>query len=598
MKQSTFLRGYPMKALRLLVLPLVFLALILGAVNPIPQIPPPMVDAAAGGDGDRVLVKFHDGVPASERTAAHRQVGGRPMDTIRQIEVEIVELPRGRGEAAVAAYGRNPRVQFAEPDALVLPEENPDDPYYSNGWHLAKIDAPGAWDLAKATGILIGICDTGIQHDHPDLAPVLRGDLAYNTADGSTNWSPVNSHGTKVAGAAAAATNNGTGVAGVAWGAMIIPVRITNRTDGAASLSAAAKCITYAADHGARAINLSYLMAGYSTIDAAGKYAQAKGALTTVAAGNQSEDPGWPNYAGFLAISNTNKADALHMNSNYGAFVDISAPGASIWTTRIDTIYGTFTGTSASAPVAAGVIALIFGANPGLSASQAASILLSSADDLGDPGWDPYFGHGRVNAARAVAMALDAAPSAGAITGTVEDSSDGTPLPGAKVSDGARTATTDDKGVYVITSVPEGTHTLTAEVTGYTTQSQSVTVAPGNTISAHFAMDESGDAPPDLNQSFWVESIAFRTTGPHLRVQVQVASNAGPVAGAAVGLKLSSSGGQTWFFSGATGGSGSVEFTVQKAPKGSYLATVERLSADGYAWDQIQGVTSAANTTK
>lgn len=487
-----------MKVIRFLAVPLLFLASILGVGIQNPHFPTSPMRAEASDEGDRVLVKFKYGVPASERAAAHRQVGGRPVEVIPGIDVDVVAVPQGKGKGAIAGYQRNPRVQFAEADVLVMPEEVPDDPYYSNEWQLSKIDAPGAWGLAKATGILIAICDTGIQPDHPDLAPVLRGDLGYNSADGSTNWLPVNSHGTKVAGAAAAATNNGIGVAGVAWGAQIIPVRITNRSDGGALISDAARCITYAADRGARAINVSYLVAGSSTIDSAGQYAQGKGAITTVAAGNYAEDPGWPNYPGFVAVSNTNKSDSLYISSNFGTFVDTAAPGAAIWTTRTDTlygdVYGPFSGTSASAPVATGVVALIFGANPGLSAGQAQDILFSNTDDLGDPGWDPYFGHGRVNAHKAVAAVLGSISTVGTIAGTVTSSSGGTPISGATVTDGTRTASANSSGVYVLTEVPEGTYTVTSSAAGYNAASKMVSVLAGNTATANFSLGASTGA--------------------------------------------------------------------------------------------------------
>jgi thermitase len=364
--------------------------------------------AQAGPDTGQILVKFKPGASQQAIDALNAANGAQQVDQIAAIGVKVLKV--GSAQAAAAVYAHNPLVQFAEPNSLIRPEAIPNDPNYSSEWHLAKIQAPSAWDSAKATGVLIAICDTGVAAV-ADLSSVLRGDLGWNAVDGSTNWTDVMGHGTQVAGVAAAATNNGAGVAGVAWGAQIIPVRISNFADGTAYTSDAAKCITYAADHGARAINLSYAMDGSNTIDSAGQYAQGRGALTTVAAGNSATNPGWSNLSGFLAVSGTTDSDQLAVWSNYGAFVDVSAPGNSIITTFMDGTYYYVSGTSFAAPVTAGVIALIFGANPSLSASQAQNVLLSSAGDLGATGWDASFGYGRVNAYKAVSAARGGAPT-------------------------------------------------------------------------------------------------------------------------------------------------------------------------------------------
>jgi thermitase len=372
--------------------------------------PPPQ-----GPDTGEVLVKFKPGAAQQAIDALNAANGAVQVDEIAAIGVKVLKV--GSAQAAAAIYARNPLVEFAEPNALVLPEAIPNDPSFSSEWHLSKIEAPAAWDSVKATGVMIAICDTGVA-SVPDLAPVLRGDLGWNAVDGSTNWGDPIGHGTWVSGSAAAATNNATGVAGVAWGAQILPVRVSNLSDGSASVSDAAKCINYGADKGARVINLSYRMAGYATIDSAGKYAQGKGGVTLVAAGNDGTNPGWTNYSGFLAVSATDSLDQIKSFSNYGAFVDLAAPGSSILTTKQDGTYLYAAGTSFSSPVAAGVFALVFAAKPSLSASQAQSIVLSNSDDLGAVGWDQYYGYGRVNARKAVQAALGASSSTATPTPT------------------------------------------------------------------------------------------------------------------------------------------------------------------------------------
>ena len=371
----------------------------------------PLQNAEAGfagptGGSDTIIVKFNSHASEQAIAALNESQAVQHVEVIPALGLRVLRVRPGADAATVAKkYAQNANVEFAEVNALVAPEVVPNDPNYGLAWHLTTIEAPAAWDLAKATEVLVGVCDTGVEGSHPDLAPILRGDLGWNAVSNSGDWSPVAGHGTLVSGAVAAATNNATGVAGVAWGAAVIPVRISNLTDGNAYISDAAKCIQYAAEKGARVINLSYRMAGYSSIDAAAAYARQRGAVTLVAAGNDGVNAGWADYPNFLAVAATTSLDVRASYSNFGGFVDIAAPGSNIQTTKVGAQYGGSSGTSLAAPVAAGVVALIFGANPMLSPAQAETILRQSADDLGVPGEDDEFGAGRVNARNAVALA-------------------------------------------------------------------------------------------------------------------------------------------------------------------------------------------------
>ena len=368
---------------------------------------PRIADSAADNPTDTIIVAFETSADEAAVAALIAANASSEVEAIPALGMKVLRVPPGQDAAGVAArFARNPLVRFAEPNDLVYHEVIPDDPYYGQAWHLPKIEAPAAWDGPKANGVLIAICDTGVYGGHPDLAPILRGELGWNAASNTSDWSPIAGHGTLVAGAAAAATNNSTGVSGVAWGAQVIPVRITNSTDGTAYVSDAVKCIQGSADRGARVINLSYRMASYSSIDTAAAYARNRGAVTLVAAGNDGIDPGWPDWPNFLAVAATSDSDTRMSWSNYGTYIDIAAPGNNIRTTTVSGGYIGAAGTSLASPVAAGVVALIFGANPGLSAGDAEAILRQSADDLGDAGDDATFGSGRVNARKAVELAL------------------------------------------------------------------------------------------------------------------------------------------------------------------------------------------------
>ncbi|HEY1146950.1 MAG TPA: Ig-like domain-containing protein, partial [Pseudoduganella sp.] len=173
-----------------------------------------------------------------------------------------------------------------------------------------------------------------------------------------------------------------------------------------AYFSTIASGITWAADNGARVVNVSYAaLPSSSAIISAANYLKSKGGLMFVSAGNYNRDEGFTPTDSMIAVSATDSTDARAGFSSYGNFVQLSAPGAGIYTTVQGGGYGAVNGTSFSSPVAAGVAALMMAANPSLSNSKIESLLYSTAVDLGTAGRDPYYGYGRVNAAAAVQAA-------------------------------------------------------------------------------------------------------------------------------------------------------------------------------------------------
>lgn len=374
---------------------------------------------------DRILVQFKKDISDTKQQEILERQNLKEKETIRGTKVKIVNIPSGKDPVEVAANLKNSElsaIDFAEIDYQVSPEFIPNDPNFTSQWHLQKIEAPAAWDYADAFNSLIAICDSGIELNHEDLVSVLRADLGFNTVDNTTNWSPVQYHGTLVAGVAAAVVQNGLGVAGVGRNAKIIPVRISNASDGGAFVSDAAECISYAADKGAKVVNLSYRMAGSSTIDAAAAYAESKGATTIVAAGNDGIDPGWADFSTFLAVGGTDQNDARASWSNYGNFIDIVAPGESILTTSIGNQYTYASGTSLAAPLVAGTVSLLTGIKPDISPSEVKNIFYTTADDVGISGDDSTFGHGRVNVRKAVEAIRGAASPTPTSTPSIIDS--------------------------------------------------------------------------------------------------------------------------------------------------------------------------------
>lgn len=357
----------------------------------------------------RLLVQPRPGLPDSEFAKILKPHGGVQVGKLDKLDIRVIQVQAGSEKAIEALLRANKHLKFAERDILLNPQLTPNDPNFGTAWHLAKIGAPTAWDSTQGTGVTIAIIDTGVQPDHPDLAGKLvpGWNIYYNTADTSD---PVG-HGTLVAGAAAAVTNNGIGVAGVAPNAKIMPIQVTG-TSGSASLSALANGTIWAADHGARVANLSFAAAGgYSTVQTAAQYMKNKGGVVVTAAGNSGTQQTFAASSTNIVVSNTGSGDTIDSTSSYGPFVDLGAPGMAIWTTRLGGSYTTATGTSLASPVVAGTVALVMAAQPSLGPADVEKILFSTAVDLGAPGFDIYYGYGRVNAAAAVRAALAATPS-------------------------------------------------------------------------------------------------------------------------------------------------------------------------------------------
>jgi subtilisin family serine protease len=354
-----------------------------------------------------LIVKLRPGVERQRGRALAREQGGEVVGEVGALRLQRIRLPESVRARARQALRLRGEVEWAAANELFRPSALPDDPSYGVAWHLARLGAPAAWELSQGEGVTIAILDSGVDAAHPDLAGKLV--PGWDFYEGDANTADGHGHGTRVAGAAAAATDNALGVAAVGWQARILPLRVAGQ-NGAASAWAITQALAYAADHGARVMNLSFANVGDSqaVVDAAA-YAVAQGGVVVVGAGNCGCTAKTPARAELLTVGATNENDALGDFSSRGAHLDLAAPGVRIWTTDRDGAYGKYTGTSYSTPVVSGLVALMLAANPALDAAGVAELLQATAVDLGDPGWDPGFGAGRVDAAAAVRAAADAA---------------------------------------------------------------------------------------------------------------------------------------------------------------------------------------------
>lgn len=277
----------------------------------------------------------------------------------------------------------------------------------------ADINAVAAWELHTGTDdITVAVIDTGAIGNHPDLVNKLVG--GYNAIDGSSNTedSVLIPHGTHVSGIAAADTNNGTGIAGVSWGANIMPVKVLNVLGGGNETDIA-NGVIWSADNGAEIGNMSLgVPDGIAYFEDACAYAHDLGMLIVAASGNTPGAPiGWPAaWDTVVAVGATDNRDELADFTTTGPEMSVSAPGVDVYSTYGGWLGGDYeyqSGTSMASPHVAGAAALVWSANPDLTNDEVWSILEESADDLGSTGWDPQFGHGRINAYEALLLATE-----------------------------------------------------------------------------------------------------------------------------------------------------------------------------------------------
>jgi subtilisin family serine protease len=354
----------------------------------------------------RIIVEPRAGLTVAEFDKLLKANGAGKARKLGQSNIHVIDVAHGSEKAIANKLKHNPHFKFAELDQRVEVSATTNDPMLGSEWHLNKIGAATAWDSVQGAGVIIAILDSGMDSAHPDLAG--NAVAGYNTYDNNTSTADVCGHGTKAAGSAAATANNAAGVAGVAGQARIMPVRIAYNNSGScyAYFSTMASGVTWAADHGARVVNISYAnVPTSSAVQSAANYLKGKGGLLFVSAGNYNRDEGFAPTDTMIPVSATDSADNRASFSSYGSFVALSAPGAGIYTTVQGGGYGAVNGTSFASPVAAAVAALVMSANPSLSADQVKNILFTTAVDLGTAGRDIYFGYGRVNAAAAVAKA-------------------------------------------------------------------------------------------------------------------------------------------------------------------------------------------------
>ena len=379
----------------------------------------------------KILLRFDAGLSKADHEQILTMAGVADfklrLDDGRTYVAEV--LPENTVEAAQRLAGLR-GVDYAHPDFIYQKSRTlePDDPLTEDQWHLNLVGARAAWDLETGSAdVIIAIIDSGVDLSHPEFEGRLvhpRDSLEF---DEDPTPDTYDGHGTSCAGLAAAAINNATGVVGICPGCSVMPIRIMSE-NGYGRYGADVDAFEWAADHGASILSNSWGTAEPSSIPSAMQAAiqsvadesrEGAGALILFASGNEYRenfDYELASHPSVLGVGATDSRDLKEYYSNWGNQLDITAPAGSV-TTDIQSGGGyssgdytfQFGGTSAATPVAAGIAGLIFSIDSSFTRAQVASILMATADKIGNQPYEdefnPYYGFGRVNSFRAVQMA-------------------------------------------------------------------------------------------------------------------------------------------------------------------------------------------------
>jgi len=401
---------------------------------------------------DEILVKFQKTVTTDNISRLNQKFGCTPKKTSRFAKVMRIGLGKGvSAKEMVELYRSSPEVEYAELNYRAWAFFVPNDPYFSYQWHLDNnnpsyggIHAQAAWELQRGDpNVIVAVVDTGVAYENyknyyqaPDLSSTsfVSGYDFYND---DSHPNDDNGHGTHVTGTIAQSTNNNEGVAGVAFGCSIMPVKVLN-SYGSGTYADIADGIYFAADHGAEVINMSIGGTADSiTLRNAVAYAYEKGVTIVCAAGNEylNGNPtvypaAYNDYC--IAVGATRYDQTRSYYSSTGSYVDMAAPGGDLTVDQNNDGYGDgvlqetfnlkpgnfayyfYQGTSMAAPHVSGLAALLLSKGV-VDPDKIRLALQSTVRDLGPAGWDEQYGWGLIDAPAALQFTIP-----GDLTGDLE----------------------------------------------------------------------------------------------------------------------------------------------------------------------------------
>ncbi|MFS0672227.1 S8 family peptidase [Ornithinibacillus sp. 179-J 7C1 HS] len=343
-----------------------------------------------------VIVKFKDNVSASKQSNALKNVNAKVKADVDAVKSPFLVLEVGNVDAVVKALSNNPNVEYVEPNYILTATWTPNDTYFSPSYQygLFNTNADLAWDVTRGSSSQeIAVLDTGVDYNHPDLDGKVL--LGYDFVQNDNTPNDQNGHGTHVAGIAAAETNNGTGIAGMAPNTKILAVRVLD-ANGSGSLADIADGIIYATDAGAEVINLSLgCNCDTQTLENAVNYAWNRGVVVVAAAGNDGVSTTFEpaSYSNVIAVGAVDSRNRKANFSNWGTWVDVMAPGVDIASTYPGNSYVYMSGTSMASPYVAGQAALLTG--QGKNNAQVRAVIENTAVYMSGVG--RYVQHGLID---------------------------------------------------------------------------------------------------------------------------------------------------------------------------------------------------------
>jgi thermitase len=403
-------------------------------ITPTPPAPTPTIRAPRVED--QVILKFKKGVTDREINERLKQYSATIIKRVDELNLILVEVPKGQGDAMLDAFKKDNLVEKAQPNYIYKSSTN--DPSYNLQWGLkntgqniqnqagtpnADINVEPAWTVTKGNGVKIAIIDSGIDLNHPDLSSKIVAQKDF-TGEGIDDQF---GHGTHVAGIVAAVTDNATGIAGTCPQCQLIIVKVIYNTGQGTSFSITSG-ISWAVNQGAKVINMSF---ANTAIDPAIQQmvsdAWTKGVVLVAAASNADNDPTLTNpaypaaYPNVVSVAATDNNDYLASFSHYGTWVSVAAPGLSIYSTlpthsySLQTTghtalnYDYLSGTSMASPMVSGVVGLIWASSYGTSNDAVVKRLCDTADKI--TGTGTYWTCGRINAGNAVVSTSATTPA-------------------------------------------------------------------------------------------------------------------------------------------------------------------------------------------